>query len=196
MATRRILQINRRIGEVLENVKSYELPERFKGTFLERWVQYWKNLYIDYKEVAIDVAKESREKPLKAATYITLLGSSYYICKHNPDEDSFREQLLQSSMKVMQVGEAIRNPETSKHVKFLESCYNEGVIRHISLGLFSFIWIDNYDKDLTLYKAVCKYLKPEYLTFHKRIVDIGFLDKWWLLEKKMIDYDINETEFI
>lgn len=57
------------------------------------------------------------------------------------------------------------------------------------------MWIDNYDKDCFLYKTVCPYLKPRYLTFHERIIDVGALDKWWVLETKMKDYDVNESEF-
>lgn len=95
----------------------------------------------------------------------------------------------------MQVGEPIRNPVSVQHIKWLEQCYNEGLIRRLNLGILSLIWLDNYDRDCYIYKAVCPYLKPRYVTFYERIVDVGFLERWWLLERKMKDYDINEAEF-
>lgn len=126
---------------------------------------------------------------------IIVLGGCFYSSRHNPDETMFREQLIQSSIKLIQVGEPIRNPVSVQHIKWLEQCYNEGLIRRINLGILSLIWLDNYDRDCFLYKAVCSYLKPRYITFHERIVDVGFLERWWLLERKMKDYDVNEAEF-
>lgn len=184
-----------RFSEVSVKIRNYEIPERLRGTFLERWGKYWHGLYVDYKDVVFDVAKDCRERPVRAAIYVTLLGGCFYSSRHNPNETMFREQLIQSSIKLIQVGEPIRNPVSVQHTKWLEQCYNEGLIRRLNLGILSFIWLDNYDKDCFLYKAVCPYLKPRYVTFHERIVDVGFLEKWWLLDRKMKDYDINEVEF-
>ena len=183
------------INNVVTKVKNFETPEKIKGTFLERWGKYWKNVYIDYKDVAVDVAKDCKVHPIRTSIYTSLLGLSVYLNKHNPDECSFREHLLQNTIKVMQVGAPTRNPISVNHLKWIEQCYNEGIIRQMNLGIISLIWLDNYDKACSLYKAVCPHLKPRYITFYQRVVDIGFLDNWWLLERKMEDYDINETEF-
>ncbi|KAL0117576.1 hypothetical protein PUN28_010408 [Cardiocondyla obscurior] len=183
-----------RFNEVGTKIRSYEkIPERIKGTFLERWAKYWHGLYVDYKDVAFDVAKDCRERPVRAGLYVTR--GCFYSCRHNPDETMFREQLIQNSLKLIQVGESIRNPVSVEHIKWLEQCYNEGLIRRLNLGVLSLIWLDNYDKDCSLYKAICPYLKPRYITFHERIIDVGFLEKYWLLERKMKDYDVNEDEF-
>lgn len=95
----------------------------------------------------------------------------------------------------MQVGEAIRNPMSVQYVQWLGQCYNEGIVRRMNLGIVSLIWLDDYDEMCSLYKAVCPYLKTRYLTFYQRVVDIGFLDKWWILDNKMEDYDVNEAQF-
>lgn len=187
--------LNSKINRVIDKIKNYEMPERFKGTILERWGNYWKNLYADYKEVFVDTIKDCKERPLRASVYSTVLGSAYYLHKHNPDEDSYREHLIQYSIKLMQVGESIRNPISVQYVKWLEQCSNQGIIRRFNIGIISLIWLDNYDKECSLYKAVCPYLKPRYLTIYERIIDVGLLDKWWMLEKKMIDYDVNSEEF-
>lgn len=95
----------------------------------------------------------------------------------------------------MQVGESVRNPKSECHVKWIGQCYNEGIVRRMNLGVISLIWLDDYDKMCFLYKAICPHLKVEYLKFYERVIDVGFLDKWWILESKMKDYDINEAEF-
>lgn len=98
-------------------------------------------------------------------------------------------------MKIMQVGKSVRNSMCENYVQWLGQCYNEGIVRRMNLGIISLIWLDDYDKMCSLYKTVCPYLKIRYLTFYQRIIDIGFLDKWWILENKMKDYDVNEAEF-
>lgn len=166
-----------------------------RGAFLQRWGKYWKNLYIDYKESALGAAKDCKEHPIRTSIYFSLLGSCVYLHRHNPDECSFKEHLLQNTMKIMQVGEAIRNPISEQYVQWLGQCYNEGIVRRMNLGVVSLIWLDDYDKMCSSYKASCPYLKTRYLTFYQRVVDIGFLDKWWILENKMEDYDVNEAQF-
>lgn len=47
-----------------------------------------------------------------------------------------------------------------------------------------------------MFKSRCDYLKPRYLTFHERIMDIGFLGQWWVIDKKMEEFDINPNEWI
>ncbi|XP_034175612.1 mitochondrial import inner membrane translocase subunit Tim29 isoform X2 [Osmia lignaria lignaria] len=157
-------------NDILYKVQNFETPEKLKGTFLERWGKYWKNLFTDYKEVTVSVVNDCKEHPIKASIYASVLAFCIYLNKHNPDESSFREQLLQNTIKIMQVGETVRNPVSEYHVKWLGQCYNEGIVRRMNLDV-------------------------QYATFYQRIVDFGILDKWWVLESKMKDYDVNETEF-
>jgi hypothetical protein len=61
----------------------------------------------------------------------------------------------------------------------------------MSIGLFSILWIDDFSSNLATPDAQCKYLEPAYATFHERVIDYGFLGKWWNIEKNMKDYDVN-----
>lgn len=122
---------------------------------------------------------------------MSVLGICYHLSEHNPDELMFRKQLLESSQKVLLVGRPVQNPSSIQHVKWLEQCHNERVIRKINFGIFSLLWMDDYDSDCDLYKTICPYLKPRYVTLHERLLDIGFLDTWWILENFMKNYDVN-----
>ncbi|XP_011495796.1 PREDICTED: uncharacterized protein C19orf52 homolog [Ceratosolen solmsi marchali] len=177
-------------------IRLYHGAEKVKGSFLQNWLNYWKNVYYDYKEVAINISKESKEHPIKTTIYTIFAGIIYYGIKHNPDEITFREQVISSSLKLGQVGEQIRNPISACYVKWLEQCYNEGILRRLNLGIISIMWLNNYDNKCALYKTICPYLKPQFVTLHQRIIDIGFLDNWWILKNSMIDYDVNDDEHL
>ncbi|XP_011307060.1 uncharacterized protein C19orf52 [Fopius arisanus] len=180
---------------VAETVKSSETSEKTKTTILERWKLYWKNLYLDYKDVAVDIVKECRTRPLKAGVYFSGIASCYYLSRTNPDLLTFREELLRNSMRLMYIGESTRNQISMSHVLHMEECLNSNIVRRLNLGIVSFIWLDNYSDQCDLYKVQCNYLKPQYTKFNERIVDVGFLGKWWILDDKMRNYDINDSEF-
>lgn len=173
-------------------IGNIEVPERYKGTAVEKWMQYWKGLVSDYRDVFVGVYKQSKERPIRAAIYGGLAGSAVYSFKHNPSESDFIHQLRSYNIKMVMVDPVCQNPVSSQYLIFIERCYNEGIVRKLNLGIFSVLWLDNYNRALGLYKTTCSFTQPDLLTWHKRIIDIGFLDKWWKIEEKMIDYDINE----
>ena len=127
--------------------------------------------------------------------FISVIGAVLYAAETNPNERTFNQDVLTATSDSVMVSLANRNPVTEKHLKFLSSCYNEGVVRHLSLGIFSFIWIDNFDKNCAFYPAQCEYLQAGVSDFHLRAVDFGFLGKWWNLQRYMSDFDINHSEF-
>lgn len=176
-------------------IKYPQFPERLKGTIVERWADYWKNLLHDYAEVVKDTAISVKQKPLKAAALATVLGVGTYCVKNNPDELSYRDAVISYSEEMMFVGPSVRNPVTTRYLKDIEKSYNEGTIHRLSFGLFSVIWIDDYNDCLGIYKAQCNYLGLPFYRFHERIIDIGFLNKWFVLDKYMEDFDVNPEEW-
>lgn len=190
--TRIVQSAKLKITAAKEKVAStFTLPKKYKGTIVEKWAKYWTQLGIDYKDVAVGVAKQIREKPIKASIYATTGTLFYYCWQNNPTEIQFLQQLRNYNAEMVLVNESSQNPETRNYMQFIERSYNEGIIRHLNLGILSLLWLDNYDQSLGLYKATCKYTKPEYLNFQERIIDVGFLNKWWALENKMKDYDVH-----
>ncbi len=158
---------------------------------MEKWVSYWEQLGRDYRDVAKDSYRWMKDHKIKATIYGALGVFSWYSYKNNPDVDMFFDQLRKCDNEINQVHETQHNPVSAEHLKYLETLNNQGLLRRLSIGVVSFMWLHDHSKDSAEYKAVCKYLKPEFSTFHERIIDIGFLNKWWILEKKMLDYDLN-----
>lgn len=126
---------------------------------------------------------------------ILVIGTAIYGAATNPDERSYREVVLQATDEMILISDPIRNPVAEQKLKFIHSCYNEGLIRHLSLGIFSVIWLENFDKSCAVYPSQCYYLQPGILDFHTRIIDIGFFGHWWKIYSDMKDYDVNPSEF-
>lgn len=169
----------------------FQLPEKYKGTVVEKWTKYWKQVATDYKDVAKSIVKSAQDRPRRAAI---LYGSGifgYYCLQTNPTYQGYLAQLRNYQCDVTFVAEPIRNPKAIQYMQYMEQCHNQGTLKRMSFGLFSILWIADYNDDLNLYQAVCPYLGPQLETFHKRIVDFGILDKWFLVERNLRDYDVN-----
>ncbi|XP_017775101.1 PREDICTED: uncharacterized protein C19orf52 homolog [Nicrophorus vespilloides] len=173
------------------NERFTKLEKRVEGTMAENWVRYWKNVCRDYKDVAGDVIKESREKPSKAILIGSTAGLLVYCAKHNPNSTHFRDAYIKAANDVSLVHPSLTKEETMDHLKYIEKCYNNQLIRHTSLGFISFIWVDNNSDKCAAFQTQCSYLQLKYSEIINRIIDVGFLDTWWMLAKKMTDYDIN-----
>lgn len=192
-----MLSFRKKVFEFIPNVRAkIKLPEKFKGTIIERGVKYFEGLLHDYKEVLKFIVQETHEKPLKTSPYYGSIAFFIYSLYNNPTELEYRDRVIHYQNLFGMVGKPVRNPGADVYLKTVENWHNFGLMRRLSLGVFSIMWIDNYDPALGLYKAQCNYIKPKYLTFHERIIDIGFLNRFWILEQKMKDYDVNPNEWM
>lgn len=72
---------------------------------------------------------------------------------------------------------------------------NEGRLRHLSLGVLTLVYYTDFDPDVALYEAQCSNLSVPWREFPQRVLDVGFAGRWWNLNSKMKDYDVNEGEF-
>lgn len=171
--------------------QKFVLPEKYKGTFVEKWATYWKSLYADYRGMVTDLVVEIQEKPRKALYITSGIVVAWQLAKHNPDESDFKEDLLRYSNELMQVSEACQNPRTVQHFKYLNSCYNHNVLRVANLGLASLLWVDDYDDACDAFKTNCEYTQPSYFSVLQRTVDIGFMGKWWNIYRKYQNFDVN-----
>ncbi|KAJ3665074.1 hypothetical protein Zmor_000587 [Zophobas morio] len=177
-------------GEALKKVNE-KLTQKVSGTFIERFVNYLKNVYIDYREVAIQVRSDIKQKPVKATFFFTGMGFLMYSMTHNPNAQSFRAKFIQCSNEVSLVSLPLVKPGAVEHLKFIQTCYNRDLIRHTSFGLFSIIWVDKYSDQCDVYETNCSYLKLPYRKIASQVIDVGFINIWWVISRKMLDYDIN-----
>lgn len=168
-----------------------KFPEKFKGTIIEKWANYWKNLFIDYRQMLQDLRTDIQDDPRKALIWTTGLATLYALSKNNPNETDFKDGLKRITNDVILVSDDCRNPESINHLRYIQTCYNEGVIHYRSLGIISFMYTTDLNESCDLYKAHCPYLKPSYFSMIARIVDIGFMGKWWNTYIKTTNYDVN-----
>lgn len=135
------------------------------------------------------------ERPAKASVYAALLGGAWACFYTKPDRMSFEGALLERSNQLALLSPWIRNGTSDGHVQSLVKLRNEGRLRHGSLGLLSLVYSAGYDPDASLYEARCSNLSEPWWEFHRRVLDVGFAGRWWILDSKMQDYDVNPDEF-
>ncbi|XP_026750044.2 mitochondrial import inner membrane translocase subunit Tim29 [Galleria mellonella] len=172
-------------------VSRIKFPEKFKGTIVEKWADYWKNLFIDYRQMLQDLRTDIQDNPRKAFVWTICLSGIYALAKNNPSEIDFKENLKRIGNEMILVSEGCQNPTSKEHLQFLETSYNQGVIHYVSLGIASVMYTSDLNDSCDLYKAHCSYLRPSYISLPSRLVDIGFMGKWWNIYMKTANYDVN-----
>ncbi|XP_045775389.1 mitochondrial import inner membrane translocase subunit Tim29 [Maniola jurtina] len=177
---------------IVVNLQSkVKLPDKVKGTILEKWANYWKNLVIDYRQMFQDLRTDMQEDPRKALKWTMGIVTVFTLAQNNPNELDFKDHMKRITNEVILVSEECRNPVSLQHLQYLQQCYNEGVVHYMSLGIVSFMYTSSLNDSCDLYKAHCSYLKPSYLSIFSRIVDVGFLGQWWNIYIKTTNYDVN-----
>ncbi|XP_055846316.1 mitochondrial import inner membrane translocase subunit Tim29 [Episyrphus balteatus] len=170
------------------------VPDPVKTTILQRWKIYWKSLVNDYTEAGKGAFQTAKEKPLRTSILTTIGLAIYFSAKNNPDELSLMTEIKNKNGEILMVHESCQRASSAEHLRMLEQSMNQKTLRVTNLGVMTIVWLHDFSSDLCTYKAICKWLQPEYTTFHQRIIDVGFWNKWWNLESKMTDYDIVETQ--
>lgn len=169
----------------------FAIPERYKGTLIEKWANYWKGLLSDYKDVTVGLIHESRLKPRKTMFYI-LSGYGVFQCiKRNPNEEQFLKQFRSACNDVIMVHPSLQNQQSVSYLRRMQRDQNQNRLRFLSLGLFTILWEDLYDKDDCTYPAQCEFTQVNKWNFHEHILDVGFWDQYWRLEYEMYNYDVN-----
>ncbi|XP_029014053.1 mitochondrial import inner membrane translocase subunit Tim29 [Betta splendens] len=166
--------------------------EALKGSKAGVWC---RSLLSDYKEACREILVGARDRPVKASLYATLLGGALACSHTTPDYSSFEATFLDRSAQLGLLSPWNRSSTSDGHMQSLAKLRNEGRLRHISLGLLSLIYYADFDPNVTLYEAQCSNLSVRWRDLPQRVLDVGFAGRWWNLDSKMQDYDINEEEF-
>lgn len=158
-------------------------------------VGWCSGLLSDYKEAVREVGVGIWQRPVKSSFYIGLLGGAWACVYTKPDKTSFETHLLDVSNKLGLLSPWIRSETSDQHVLNLVKLRNEGRLRHISLGLVALTFCADYDPEADLYEAQCGSLSIPWSSLPQRVLDVGFAGRWWILDSKMKDYDVNDVEF-
>lgn len=183
---RKVLQTANRVNNTLlpqfENLKQRKLG---KSAF---------NIYVDYKNVFVDFLKGVKDRPLKSVVQLGLVGAGYLIYRHNPDENTYYDTLMENSLELLQINSNIRNPDSDSYTQSIQKLYNQGRLQRQGFGLFSLMLLKDYGKDYDGYERHCYYTKTRWVYLWKQVIDIGAMGHWYYLEKSMTDFDINYEE--
>ncbi|KAK7579738.1 hypothetical protein V9T40_000367 [Parthenolecanium corni] len=175
------------------STNSVQVP---KKSLQQRLKEHLKALVNDYKEVFVDCGRYVKEHPLKSGLWFSI-GAAFLTCQSlNPSENTFRARVIEKSNELIFIGKSARNPEAEEHLQNIESYYNENQILRLSFGLFSVILRNFKSSRCDSFKENCSYIQPSYAEIvRNHIIDFGFLNKWWIFDRKMLDFDINPNEW-
>ncbi|OCT56745.1 mitochondrial import inner membrane translocase subunit Tim29 [Xenopus laevis] len=179
-------------GQATEAIRKPAIWERLKNGKMAVWT---KSLLHDYAAACKDIAVGAKERPGKAAFYLSLLAGAGVCSSKAPTEDSFQSCLLEASSSLLLLSPWTRSRRSDQHVQNLMDLRNQGRVLHLDLFLFSIVYEAPYDPNCDLYPAHCPHLQPRWSHFPSWVLDIGFFGRWWLLRTKMEDFDVNEEEF-
>lgn len=163
---------------------------------LERLGIWARALLRDYAEACGDTVSAARARPGRATVYVGLLGGVAACFALAPGESAFEEALLDASGSLLLLAPATRNQDSETFVQRLLWLRGRGRLRHVNLGVCSLIYEAPCDAQASLYQARCRYLQPRWSDFPERVLDVGFAGRWWVLDARMRDCDINDSEFL
>ena len=178
--------VNRALFPTVESLKQGRLSKGF-------------DIVRDYKQTFIDTFKYAKRKPFLASVQLTTLGFTIFASKLNPNMESYHEQLLDASNKHSLVSDLIRNKVSSERLKCLMKYRSEDRLKISNFLIMSIVTLQMYPDGFDSYDRHCNTLHSRWLhlrDWKSRIVDYGFLNRWYMLEKMMMNYDVNDDEFI
>lgn len=187
-----------------------------------RAADYIKLLVHDYVTSGRDALDYIRNNAFRSFMWLTALcsvGTTMSLC---PDEKHYFQTLITSCVDVWEVPAPLRNPETAAHVHRCLDSWSRERLRVSHLGFCSVVWQDDRTKRCQLFSETCKYSFPSngggeftglvrLLLFDRlqesgwqrvsnivanRLLDFGFMGRWWIIKSKMQDYDVNPGEWM
>jgi hypothetical protein len=176
-----------------------------KVNFLNRFKNYLKTIYLDYKDVVVHTGKQAGEKPFKALAYGLLMSAMLVSYKKNPDLRDYQNIRKELCNDLLMCG-TTHSKRSHFYLNELNRLDNLEQLEYKSCVFFSLIMVKKFSAHEATYEKNCTQLNSPNkfnifnapntaLKLVSRIIDIGFLDEWYFLSKNMKDYDVNELEW-
>jgi len=182
-------------GKLVSVPRFFQFPDRFKGGRIEKWKNYWNGVGRDYKEAAEEMITSAKQSPVRSTIILGLTGFAGYCNKTNPTLEEYRTHFVENNLDLLQVSDSIRNRNSVNLQNYISKAFNAHLIRRNNYGLFSIIWVDDFAPELGGFAARCEYIQPGFTDLRSRLVDIGFLGRFWISSRKMVDFDVNIEEW-
>ncbi|VDP06152.1 unnamed protein product [Schistosoma mattheei] len=170
---------------------------------------YFKQLAGDYISSGRDTLQLIRQNPVPSTLWTSAVLALSYITSTCPNKQNYYDSLVESAIDLWEVPDLIRNSGSASYIHKCLKLFSKEQIRYNNLGLFAIIW------------QICKYTYPangggnftgllRLFLFDRpqengleriqnivqdRILDFGFMGKWWFMSHYMDSYDINPDEW-
>lgn len=187
-----IWKSNFQMSRVLRSVASAVQLSREGSKKLESWGRPLKLIFEDYKSVTKDTLLHLKEHPFKSTVYFLGIGSALAAWSQRPDYESYTNAVIKYSNEICQCSELTRKPSAHRHITETIHLQSDSYLQYVNLGVVGIVIKRNYPAEVKIYNETCGHIQPHWWTVFSRIVDIGFWRKWYVLEKKMADFDVND----
>ena len=154
-----------------------------------------RDIMADYIDVSKDILMGFKKKPVRSTCWMASGGVILACYRRCPNLTSYRNEVIEYSNELGLCANAARNNESKLYIDRISTILSDGCIKFVNLGVCSLVIEQPRSLRCHNYHNTCKHLQPRIWTFYYRIVDIGVWNEWLLLNKKMVDFDINQSEF-
>ena len=172
---------------IIRRTSQLRVPAR-----IQQWGQPFRNIILDYYEVLQDIVKSVKTHRVRSVLGLFCFGGVVYSARQVPDEHSYYAELLDWSNELSLVNEAQQNKISKIHIDRILHLYANNRLFYVNLGLVAMVMEIPTYPECKNYHNTCKHLQPRWWTFYDRIVDVGMYRKWLVIQRKMVDYDIND----
>lgn len=160
-----------------------------------RLYDYSVNVGNDYRLVAIETAIEAKQRRWRTVAVIGGVSLLVYAHHTNPTMDDYLNDLRRHRLQACQIGLPILNEESATMLIDRTAMVNQRRCKHIDLVFASLIVRLNYGQGTDIYASQCRPIRPSVFEWYKTIDDVGLFGMWLLLNRRMIDADINDNEW-
>lgn len=151
-----------------------------------------KNAVNDYIQTFQSCVEYMKNKPYRFTAICGATTVSIASLFNNPDSNSYYEEVIKYSTEVSQCSQLTRNEDCYTYVTDILHKYCTSSLTMVNVGLLSAVFPSPRLNGCCTYSQQCNYLLPTYKERVVKLMDIGFWGKWWILPKKMVDYDIKD----
>lgn len=172
----------------------WDLRRRNVVSRVSKWGHPLKAILLDYIEVTKDLLVEAKQRPLKTVIYLVTGSLIVTTWRRRPSYESYLKEVMEYSNEMGMCNESLLNPQAKKYIDRVIMLKADGYLRYVNLGLVGIVVRRNYSPNCANYAETCEYLQPRIWRTFERIIDVGVWGRWVQLDKRMVDFDVNEEE--